>query len=299
MLEVFRSIFIGAFQGISEFLPISSSGHLVLIPYIFKWDYQGLSFDVALHFGTAIAIVVYFWRDWARIVKSAFSFSRHPEPFSRHPERSEGSHNQIDSSAEPALSLSNGPQNDRSIYPKNLLWQILVASIPAAILGYLLNDYIETKLHSPLLIAFDLAFFGIILWLADKYSKKAIAPKEIGYKQTFFVGIAQAVALFPGVSRSGITITASRLLGLPREEAARFSFLLATPAILGAFLLKAKDIQANDLNLSFILGVLASTVFGLIAIKYLLKYLKKGDFIVFVWYRIIIAAIILTIVLAR
>ena len=285
MIEIIQSIIVGGIQGISEFLPISSSGHLVIIPYIFKWDYNGLNFDIALHFGTVIAIVVYFWKDWMGIITEAIK--------------------NLQFTIYNLQSNSNGKMTnekramENSIYPPNLLWQILVASIPAAILGLFLDEYVETYLHSPLLIAFNLAFFGVLLWLMDKYSKSTYAIKNITFAQSFLIGCAQAVALFPGVSRSGITMTAARSIGLDRKNAARFSFLLATPAMIGAFLISAKEIVGQDLNLVFLSGVVASTVFGFFAIKYLLKYLEKGNFSVFVWYRIVLALAILFIYFTR
>jgi undecaprenyl-diphosphatase len=162
-----------------------------------------------------------------------------------------------------------------------------------AVLGVVLNDYVEKYLHSPLLIAFDLIFFGIILWLVDKYSEKSNKLSAIGYKRSFWIGISQAIALFPGVSRSGITMTAGRLGGLTKKDAARFAFLLATPAMLGAFVFKMKDMALSTVDLPFAVGVISSALFGFLAIKFLLKYLERGSFTVFVWYRIIIAAIVL------
>lgn len=284
MIEIFRSIIIGGIQGISEFLPISSSGHLVLIPYVFKWDYNGLSFDIALHFGTVVAIIVYFWKDWMGIIASAIMPSRKLKVESRKLSK----YSEIKPNGNPIRQ-----------FPSNLLWQLLVASIPAAILGLFLDKYVEKYFHSPLLIAFNLIFFGIALWLFDKYAKETIFIKNVTYAQSFLIGCAQAIALFPGVSRSGITMTCSRYFGFSRKDAARFSFLLATPAMIGAFLISAKDIVGNDLNLVFLLGVLSSTIFGFFAIKYLLKYLERSNFSVFVWYRIILAVIIITVYFSR
>jgi undecaprenyl-diphosphatase len=292
MIEIFRSIVIGGVQGISEFLPISSSGHLVLVPYVFKWDYQGLAFDVALHFGTAIAIVAFFWKDWMKIIANAINLNKKSKllPADKHGK------NQSSISSN-FLERQSNEQYDN--LPQNLFWQIIIASVPAGIVGFLLNDYVEKYFHSPLLIAMDLIIFGIILWLVDKNSAKNTEIKNMSYGKSFLVGCAQAVALVPGVSRSGITITASRGLGLNRKEAAHFSFLLATPAMLGAFLFELKDLNISDLTLPFILGVISSTVFGFFAIKYLLKYLEKANFNLFVWYRIAIAVIIAAIYFAR
>lgn len=262
-MDLLQSVFIGAVQGVTEFLPISSSAHLVLIPYFFNWHYNGLIFDVALHFGTVLAIVAFFWRDWLSIFKSAF-----------------------------------GRKNETQ-YPKSLLWQVIIATIPAGIAGYLLQNYVERYLHSPLLIALNLAIFGIVLWLVDRLAKTTEKESQISFSKSFLVGVAQCLALVPGVSRSGITIVASRLIGLPRAKAARFSFLLGTPAMLGAFLLEARKFDASEMNLAFVLSVIVSAIAGFIAIKYLLRYLEKGNFAIFAWYRFLIAAIAIAIFILR
>ena len=270
-MEIFHSIVLGVVQGITEFLPISSSAHLVLLPYLFSWKDLGLSFDVALHFGTAIAIIAYFWKDWINIFAKAF-----------------GRNSQV---------IKDEAEDS---YPSNFLWQIVIASIPAAIFGTILDKAAENYFHSSMiLIAIDLVIFGILLWAVDKYAKKSQNTEKINYGQSFLVGLSQSIALVPGVSRSGITMITSRALGLDREKAARFSFLLATPATLGAFLFKLKDMSAADFNAAFISGVIFSTIFGLLTIKYLLNYLKKGSFSVFMWYRIILAAVVLTVYFAR
>ncbi len=270
MVTILHSIFLGFVQGLSEFLPISSSGHLIAIPYIFSWNYQGLAFDIALHAGTAIAIVAFFWRDWVNILKNAF------------------------------IKKKNGKENQKSgRYPDNLLWQILVASIPAAIIGLVLEEVVDNALRSVIFVAFNLAFFGFLLWYADKKSKSHIVPQEITYGKSFLIGISQSFALIPGVSRSGITLTAGRWLGLAREDAARFSFLLATPAIVGAFLLKLPEIGGNMTSLAFWLGVISSTVFGILAIKFLMNYLKKSDLKLFFWYRIAVALILVAVYLIK
>lgn len=265
MEEIIRSIIIGLVQGFSEFLPISSSGHLVLVPYIFGWDYNGLSFDIALHLGTTLAVIIFFWHDWKTILKNAFKINQATK------------------------------NQDTTDFPPNFFWQILLATIPAAIVGYFLNDYVESNLHGPVLIAGNLIFFGIILWLVDKYAQKSHRTQDTKYQNSFLVGLAQAVALIPGVSRSGITITAARAQGFTRKDAARLSFLLSTPAVIGAFVLHVKDSQFSDVNTVFILGVLSSFISGYLAIKFLLRYLEKSNFSVFVWYRIILAVAILLI----
>jgi len=268
-MSILQSIILGAIQGLTEFLPISSSGHLILIPYFFKWNYQSLAFDVALHAGTAIALLIYFWKDWLAIIKNAFR------------KKAVGA-------------VQAGEQ-----YPDNLLWQIAVASIPAVIFGLLIDKYAEKYFHSVLFVALNLAVFGWLLWYTDKKAKINLAPASLTYKKAFLVGLFQSIALIPGVSRSGITITASRLIGFKRDIAARFSFLIATPAIVGAFLLKLPDILKEDVTLSFWLGVIAAALFGLAAIKFLLAYLKKSNFSIFLWYRLALALLIAIVYFVR
>jgi len=275
-----HSILLGIVQGIAEFLPISSSAHLVLVPYAFSWDYQGLYFDVALHLGTVLAIACYFFKDWVEIIKmgvKSIAFR--------------------DSKKERSISLDS--THSTLNYPPNLLWQILVASIPAAIIGYLINDYVEKLFHSPILLSINLVVFGILLYLADKFSKRDLSIKNIGYKKSFLVGFAQSLALIPGVSRSGITMIASRFAGLNRESSARFSFLIGAPAMLGAFLLELTKVPLSRLDLPFYLGTLSAFVAGLLAIKFLLNYLQRSNYSVFVWYRFALAATIIILFFSR
>ncbi len=254
-MELLQSITLGITQGISEFLPISSSAHLVLLPYLFNWQYNGLVFDTALHLGTVIAIMCYFHKDW--------------------------------------LNIFGIKKSQSADLPRNFLWQIILASIPSAIAGLILENYVEKYFHSPLLLAINLIIFGILLWATDKVAKSTQMIGKITFTQSFIVGISQCLALVPGVSRSGITMIASRGLGLKRDDAARFSFLLGTPAMVGAFLIQARKLEVSDLNLPFFLGVGFSALAGFFAIKFLLNYLRKSNFVIFLWYRILLAAIVL------
>lgn len=288
-MSILQAFILGAVQGLTEFLPISSSGHLVLIPYIFKWNYQGVAFDVALHAGTAVALLVYFWKDWLNIIKNAFKKS----PPSNSPQGE--NKKKFPSAPVPFAGGGVGEGSDR--YPNNFLWMIIVASIPAGIFGLLINNYVEKNFHFILLIALNLAVFGWLLWYADKRAKTDLTPSALTYKKAFIVGLFQSIALIPGVSRSGITIIGSRLIGFEREVAARFSFLIATPAIVGAFMLKLPDIMKEDTTLVFWVGVVAAAIFSLAAIKFLLVYLRKSDFSLFMWYRLILAAAIIGIFL--
>lgn len=263
-MNLIHAFVLGIVQGIGEFLPISSSGHLVVVPYIFGWDYQGINFDVALHMGTVLAILVYFWRDWMIIFSEALSPTDTPN------------------------------KNDKFNYPSNLLWIILLASIPAAIAGYFLQDLAAHALRNPLLVALMLAVFALLLWVVDAVNRNQDKIKNLSYSKGFLIGIAQAIALFPGVSRSGVTATAGMLLNLNRESAMRFSFLLATPAVVGAFILTLKDLTSTNIDTAFLVAIATSAVAGFLSIKYLLRYLSKHSFLPFVIYRIALAILIVT-----
>ena len=258
-MNVFHAVILGIVQGLTEVLPISSSAHLVIVPWIFKWPYQGLSFDVALHVGTAVAFVAYFFKDWVEIVRSAFT-------------------------------------KDRA-HKNNFLWFIVIATIPGALAGLVLEKKAETVFRSPLMIMAMLFIFAIILWLADRLGKKEIAMEKIDFKTAVTIGLAQAVAIIPGVSRSGITMTAGLFKGLSRAAAAKFSFLLATPIIIAAGALKLTKLRAADLNTAFWMGVIFSAISGFVGIKFLLNFVKKSNLNIFVLYRIALAAAILVIFL--
>lgn len=274
-MEFIQAIIYGIIQGITEFLPISSTAHLVIFPYVFDWTDPGLTFDVFLHLGTVIAILSFFLKDWILIFKYFL--------------------NRKDNLEEANIKFGK----------PNFLLILLVGTIPAAILGYFLEASIEDTFRSPLLIAIMLIIFGLVLYLADseKINKHQKDLKDVGYFYSLIIGFAQSIALIPGVSRSGATMTAGLLLGLKREVAARFSFLLATPIMIGATLFRFKDVislPAQELFNGFgfwpaIVGFLFSLVSGYLAIKYLLKFLQKGTFLPFVIYRIILGLIIIII----
>lgn len=265
-MSIIHAIVLGIIQGVGEFLPISSSGHLVVIPYILGWDYQGLNFDIALHMGTLLALLIFFWRDWSKIISAGISLK------SQH--------------------------KDEKIQ-NNLLWIILVGSIPAAIAGYFLESLAEHALRNPLFVAIFLAVFGILLWLIDYAMSGKLKIKDMGYTKGFLIGIGQALALFPGVSRSGATITAGLLTGLDRESATRFSFILAVPAVVGAFALSLKSFDAGIFNVSFLVAIITSAAFGLFSIKFLLRYVNKHGFAWFAIYRLALATLIIILYFTR
>ena len=338
-MDFIQSIILGAVQGITEFLPISSSAHLVIIPYLFKWQYQGLIFDVALHFGTLLAIIIFFWRDWINIIANAIK----PQISNLKPQTCISNLQNNNCHCEESATKQSGvrviphlmrdpdlsvdprvkPEDDRkgggdspsevpmlesesrhkivgtNSYPKNLLWILLVATTPGAIAGILLEEQAETIFRSPLIIAISLAVFGIIMWLIDKYSKNHCQLSAINFKLAIYIGLAQMLAIIPGVSRSGSTMSAGRAIGLNRPDSARFSFLLAAPIMLGSALFEARHLADITINASFYIGIITSLVFGLIAIKYLLQYLQKGNYAIFTWYRVILAIIVIAVFLMR
>lgn len=248
---------LGAVQGLTELLPVSSSAHLYLVPTLLGWKYEGLAFDVALHAGTLVALVIAFWNDWWTLLTDLFS---------------------------------KGSARAREA---RTLWLLLiVATIPAAIVGKLLDDIAEQQLRSLLLQAGTLTVFGLLLWLADRTPAKGADERSPGWFTGIAMGLAQCLALVPGVSRSGITMTAGRFLGLSRPAAARFSFLLATPITFGAIVLKLKDVPHDVPAATLAIGVVSAAVFGMLAIKLLLGMVRRTGFGVFFAYRAALSAVI-------
>ena len=262
-----NALILGVIQGLTEFLPVSSSGHLNVFPWIFNWNITE-SFDVALHLGTLLAICIFFFKDWINLIKGGFK-----KVFKK----------------------------EDSLDGK-MFWFLVIATIPAGILSLVLDEISDMIVGDNLniemaLIAFALIVMGIILYLVDKKTKSEVKYEDITLKQSILIGISQAVAAaFPGVSRSGITMTVARALKIDRESAAKYSFLLATPITAAAVLV---DFKYFVLDLPFFIGVLSSFVVGLLIIKFLLDYLKKGSFKVFAIYRIIFGIIILGILFTR
>lgn len=264
-MEIFQAIILGIVQGLGEFLPISSTAHLIVFPYLFHWQDPGLSFDVALHMGTLVAVLLYFWRDWIRI----FQISIMPRK-------------------------KNG-----DMYNQNILWFLILASIPGAVAGYLLEDFAETAFRNPLLIAITLSVVGLLLFLVDRFSKQKKDIGNITKKDAIIIGVAQAVAIVPGVSRSGATMTAALSLGLTREAAARFSFLLSTPIIFGAAVVKVPELLQAGITTPIVAGILAAAVSGYLAIKYMLQFIQKVGYAPFFWYRLGLSILIVLVYVMR
>ena len=265
-------LILGFIQGIAEFLPISSSAHLIIFRDIFGIG-AGMSsnmehtFDIALHFATLLAIGVFFFWDFIKMIQKGFT---------------------------------KGVRDDDG----KILWYLVAATIPAAIAGVLFEDAIENVIRSNyVVIALALAIMGVIIYLADKYSKQTKDIKKMTLKDAIIVGCSQVFALIPGFSRSGTTIAAGRVLGLDRESAAKFSFYLSAPVVLGAVvlqLIKGSALSVIAANLgTFVLGILVSFVIGLLCIKYLLKYLQKHNFKIFMVYRVVLAIVVLVYIFIR
>lgn len=279
-MDLFQSLVLGIVQGLTEFLPISSSAHLLIVPWIFGWTDPGItsiSFDVALHMGTLIAVLIYFAADWRRIIV-AFVQS--------------------------VVQRRIGDDPDRK-----LAWFVVLGSIPAAVLGVLAESKIDEYFHRPenfrsgiVVIAAMMLILAVVLFLAERVGKHIYELSHLTVGQALTVGFAQALALIPGVSRSGSTITAGLFLGLKRETAARFSFLLATPVVLGAGLKKLYDVlQAggipSDQTAGFIVGFLASAISGFFCIAFLMRFLQRNSTMPFIIYRVALGILLLVLVL--
>ncbi len=260
-MSFWQAVVLGIVQGIGEFLPISSSAHLVIVPWLMKWAYAGLTFDVALHVGTLIGVVSYFWRDWLILLRNGFS---------------------------------RRPGKER-----NLFWYLVLATIPGAVIGYIFEKQAETVFREPLLIGIMLIVMGLVLYAADRLSLARKDLNQLTLADALGIGLSQALAIIPGVSRAGITMTCGRLLSLKRETTARFSFLLSTPIIFSAGILQLKQLQVADLNIPFITGVAVSALVGYLTIKFLLSYLTRHGFGLFVWYRLLLGIIVIIVALTR
>lgn len=261
MISAFQAIVLGIIQGATEFLPISSSAHLFIVPWIFNWQYQGLAFDVVLHLGTLVGVVAYLWGDWKRILRGALTGERERTTF----------------------------------------WFIILACLPGALVGALLEKEAERIFRAPLLIAISSSSFAIVLWATDFWGKQRKNIEEMTFLDALLIGVAQAIAIIPGVSRSGATMSMGLAVGLKKEATARFSFLLSTPIILGAALWEGRKILhiASSEILPLMGGFFASALSGYLAVWFLLKYLKKGNFLPFVWYRLLFALLIVAVIIIR
>ncbi len=266
-MTIFQALVLGIVQGLTEFLPVSSSAHLALTPWVMGWQDPGLAFDVALHFGTLITVLWYFRHEWIALIASAVKIVRT---------------RRIDS-----------PTEKRVIF-------LILATIPGAIGGLLLEKKAETAFRAPQLIAINLIVMGVVLWLVDRVAKQARNLDSMKAGQAVTIGFAQVLALLPGVSRSGATISASRALGFDRESAAIFSFLMSMPITAAAVVLKAPDVlKAGNMGAEVIVGVVAAALSSWLAIAVLLRYVSRNSYGIFGLYRIVAGLFILGLIAYR
>ncbi len=283
-MTVIQAVILGIVQGLTEFVPISSSAHLIIIPWLFHWDDPGLAFDVALHLGTLVALLWFFAADWVRLVRAGIAS---------------------------IIERKVGNDTDR-----RLAWLLIIGTIPGVIAGVLGESKIEELFHQPnaphspeamTAMAIVIALLGVALFVAERMARHLRGLAQVSLKDTVVVGLAQALAIFPGVSRSGSTITAGLALGLQREAAARFSFLLAAPIVAGAGLkslfnvyseLKTGVMAQSELVL-FAIGFVAAAVSGYLCIKFLLRYLQKNSTDIFVYYRWLLAVLVIVVAFVR
>ncbi len=270
-MEILAAAVLGIVQGLTEFLPISSSAHLILMPWFFGWEPEGLSFDVSLHVGTAVAVLAYFWRDWINLAREIIRGFIEGRP------------------------LGN--------YQRRLAWYLAIGTVPAVVTGLTLENTIEKHLRSPLITIATLAIFGAFLYFAQIKSRQDRKLENYSWADSIWIGLSQAIALIPGVSRSGITITTAMLRNSKRPDAARFSFLLSTPVIVGAGILQGWELIRPINNPAgggfeadwtvIAVGILSAAITGFFCIRFFLRYLQTKSFTPFIIYRMVLATIIL------
>lgn len=273
-MELIFAAILGIVQGLTEFLPISSSAHLILIPWLMGWTPEGIAFDVSLHVGTAAAVLVYFWREWYVLGLETIRGIA-------------------------ARDLLGNPQ-------RRLAWFLIIGSIPAAVIGLAFEEQVENTLRSPLVTVITLIALAIVLYFADRKGRKNRSLDQFNWGDSIWIGMSQAVALIPGVSRSGITMSTALLRDATRTSAARFSFLLSTPVIVGAGMLEAWQLfdstritavgGAGPVEIQWpvlAIGTACAAITGFLCIRYFLRYLQSGSFLPFVLYRFVLAAVVL------
>ncbi len=264
-MPLYQAIVLAIVQGLTEFLPISSTAHLALFPWFLGWEDPGLAYDVALHAGTLVAVLVYFWRYWLEM--GGLVLGRNW-------------------AGNPGLGLN-----------RKLLWFLAIATVPAGAAGWFFEHAAEEQLRSPQVIGAALIAIGLLMWAGEYLGRQQVDLRQVSLADSVIVGLAQAVAIVPGVSRSGITMTAGMFRGLKRETAARFSFLLSTPIIAGAALKEGVSILndgiTTDMALPFVVGVLVAAIVGYMVIAALIRYLERGTFKIFIVYRLALGVLVL------
>jgi undecaprenyl-diphosphatase len=275
MDTVFQALVMGVVQGLTEFLPVSSSAHLIIVPFLAGWDdafITSLAFSVMLHIGTLVALLVYFRADWVRLVPAGLAAVR--------------------------------DRSFRDDEDRRLAWLLVASTIPAALVGFLFSDQIESYFRSVGFVVVALVVGGLILLIADRFGATSRAIEDVSFPIAVGIGAAQALALIPGISRSGISIAAGRIVGMDRESAARFAFLMATPITAGAGFFEVRRLLAGEggvqvATLPLVVGMVAAAISGLAAIHFMLSFLRRRSLDVFVWYRFALAAVVLIVWLAR
>jgi undecaprenyl-diphosphatase len=266
-----QALIMGIVQGLTEFLPVSSSGHLIIVPFLFGWKdpfITSLAFSVMLHIGTLLALLIYFRHEWVRLVPAGLATIR-DRSFRDDPDR-------------------------------RLAWLLVAATIPAAVAGFLLNDVLESAVREAGLVAVMLVAGAVILWLADRWGGLTKGIADVTFPLAIGIGAAQALALVPGISRSGISISAARFAGLGREAAARFSFLMATPVTAGAAIFEVRKLATGEAGVTvelgpLLVGMIAAFVSGVLAIRFMLRYLQTRSLTVFVVYRLLVATVVIVV----
>jgi undecaprenyl-diphosphatase len=281
-MPLYQAIVLAIVQGLTEFLPVSSTAHLWLVPWILKWNDPGLTFDVALHAGTLVAVLLYFWRYWLEMIKMVLG---------------------IGGGGVGVAARGDVPAKTRAIIPlgenRQIFWFLVIATIPGGIAGVLFERAADEQLRSPFVVGSALIIVALLMWAGERVGSEDHNLGQVSLLDSIIVGVAQAFAVIPGVSRSGSTMTAGLFRGMNRETAARFSFLLSTPLIAGACLKKGWEIHHSGLpagmRMPFLLGIMVSAVVGYAVIAVLIRYLERRTFAIFVVYRVILGVILLAV----
>ena len=296
-MPLYQAIFLAIVQGLTEFLPVSSTAHLWLIPWIMKWKDPGLTFDIALHAGTLVAVLGYFWRYWLEMIKMVLGISG-GDTARAATYRAPGVED-----LNPKSKIENPKSATRSMTllgeNRQLFWFLIIATIPGGIAGFLFERAADEKLRSPFIIGPALIIVGLLMWAGERVGSESHNLGQVSFLDSILIGVAQAFAVIPGVSRSGSTMTAGLFRGMNRETAARFSFLLSTPLIAGACLKKGWEIHHSglpaDMRLPFLFGIIVSAAVGYAVIAVLIRFLERRTFTIFVVYRVILGVILLAI----
>ena len=279
-MPIHQVVILAVVQALTEFLPVSSTAHRALVPWLLNWRDPGLTFDVALHLGTLVAVLVYFWRLWVRIVFAGLGLKQPVEPARR-----------------TGLLGSAPAEDDEAVADRRLLWLLALGTIPAAVVGYSLEHHVRTTLRSPYVMAASLILVALLMAYGERVAQQLRGLKDLGLSDTLLVGLAQALALIPGVSRSGITITAALLRHYRRDSSARFSFLLASPVVAGAVVKESVGLWRTgipgEMHLPFLLGIAVAALVGYAVIAFFIRYLQTRTLKIFIYYRVVFGVMIL------